>query len=90
MGEGIKLPQRIINQHNLEPPSVWGFVGKKQSHRRGNEENFTEIGDSWTSVAIERHTKLFLTFELGNRGVKSATRFMHKIARATNPIRNSN
>jgi IS1 family transposase len=36
-------------------------------------------------VSIERNTKLVLAFELGSRSVKSATRFMHKIARATDP-----
>lgn len=76
---------RNIPVSDVQADEIWTFVGKKQGHRRGNEENFTEIGDAWIFVGIERHTKLVLAFELGNRGVKSATRFMHKIARATDP-----
>ena len=33
---------------------IWTFVGKKQGHQRGNEDNFTEIGDAWIFVGIER------------------------------------
>src|SRR5581483_1946227 len=58
---------------------------KKQSHRRGDEERFAYIGDAWTFVAIERHTKLVLAFELGKRTVSSATRFITKLAAATDP-----
>ncbi len=76
---------RNVPVSEVQADEIWTFVGKKQGHRRGNEENFTEIGDAWIFVGIERHTKLVLAFELGNRGVKSATRFMHKIARATDP-----
>jgi IS1 family transposase len=70
---------------DVQCDEIWTFVGKKRSHRRGNEENFTEIGDAWIFVGIERHTKLVLAFELGSRSVKSATRFMRKLAAATDP-----
>jgi hypothetical protein len=36
-------------------------------------------------VGIERNTKLVLAHELGNRTIKSATRFIQNIARATDP-----
>ena len=70
---------------DVQCDEIWTYVFKKQSHRRGNEENFTEIGDAWVFVGIERNTKLVLAFELGNRSVNSATRFMRKLARATDP-----
>ena len=76
---------RNVPVTDVQCDEIWTFVGKKRVNRRGNEENFREIGDAWIFVGIERHTKLVLAFELGSRGVKSATRFMHKIARATDP-----
>lgn len=76
---------RNVPVADVQCDEIWTFVGKKQSHRRGNEENFAEIGDAWIFVGIERYSKLVLAFELGSRGVKSATRFMHKIAGATDP-----
>jgi transposase-like protein/IS1 family transposase len=76
---------RNVPVTDVQCDEIWTFVGKKKGHRRGNEANFTEIGDAWIFVGIERNTKLVLAFELGNRTVKSATRFMHKIATATDP-----
>jgi IS1 family transposase len=76
---------RDVPAEDIQCDEIWGFVGKKKGNRRGNEENFSEIGDAWVFVGIERNTKLVLAHELGNRTIKSATRFMHKIARATDP-----
>ena len=81
----LRAKLRNVPVSDVQCDEIWTFVGKKKVNRRGNEENFTEIGDAWIFVGIERHTKLVLAFELGNRGVKTATRFMHKIARATDP-----
>jgi transposase-like protein/IS1 family transposase len=76
---------RNVPVNDVQCDEIWTFVGKKRTHRRGNEENFAEIGDAWIFVGIERSTKLVLAFELGSRSVKSATRFMRKIASATDP-----
>lgn len=70
---------------DIQCDEIWTYVFKKQAHRRGNEENFTEIGDAWIFVGIERNTKLVLAYELGSRSVRCATRFMRKLARATDP-----
>lgn len=70
---------------DVQCDEIWTYVFKKRAHRRGNEENFIEIGDAWIFVAIDRETKLVLTHELGKRTVRSATWFMRKLARATDP-----
>ena len=44
-----------------------------------------EVGDAWCFVAIERNTKLVLAHTLGKRTVSAPTRFMMKVARATDP-----
>ncbi len=79
------LAERIrdIPVTDVQADEIWCFVGKKQANRRGDEEKFPYLGDAWTFVAIERHTKLVLAFELGKRTVTSATRFMAKLADAT-------
>jgi transposase-like protein/IS1 family transposase len=68
---------------DVQCDEIWGFVGKKQAHL-GHGDTY-QMGDAWCFVAIERHTKLVLTFELGKRTVTSATHFIGKLADATNP-----
>ena len=76
---------RNVPVADVQCDEIWGFCFKKRGSRRGDEERFAYIGDAWTFVAIERHTKLVLAFELGKRTVSSATRFMGKLAAATDP-----
>jgi transposase-like protein/IS1 family transposase len=79
----LETKVRNVPATDIQADEIWTYVGKKRSHRRGNEANFTEIGDAWIFVGIERNTKLVLAHELGGRTVKCATRFIHKLARAT-------
>lgn len=44
-------------------------------------------GDARCFIGIERETKLVLAFELGKRTVTSATKFITKLANATDPER---
>jgi transposase-like protein/IS1 family transposase len=81
----LETKVRNVPVTDVQCDEIWTFVGKKKRNRRGNEANFTEIGDAWIFVGIERNTKLVLAHELGGRGVKTATRFMTKIATATDP-----
>jgi IS1 family transposase len=74
---------RNVPVEDVQCDEIWGFVGKKKANRRGDEANFAYIGDAWTFVAVERNSKLVLTFELGKRTVRSACRFMQKLATAT-------
>jgi len=61
-------------------------VRKKQGNRRGDEPDFAYIGDAWIYVAIERNTKLVLTFDLGRRTVTAASRFMGNWAARRMPL----
>jgi hypothetical protein len=67
---------------DVQCDEIWGFVGKKAAYRRGDESDFAYIGDAWVFVAIERNSKLVLTYDLGKRTVSAASRFMGKLARA--------
>lgn len=60
---------------------IWGFVGNKQA-ATGPGDSY-HVGNAWCFIGIERHTKLILAFELGKRTITSATRFISKLANAT-------
>jgi IS1 family transposase len=74
---------RNVAATDVQCDEIHGFVFKRRKHVHGGEENFSEIGDAWTFVAIERTTKLVLAHHLGKRTISSATRFMRKLATAT-------
>jgi IS1 family transposase len=76
---------RNVPATDVQCDEIWGFVFKKKYHVHGGEENFSEIGDAWCFVAIERNTKLVLAHTLGKRTVTAATRFMRRLAIATDP-----
>lgn len=76
---------RNVPVTDVQTDEIWGFVFKKKYHVHGGEENFAEIGDAWCFVGIERSSKLVLAHHLGKRTVSAATRFMWKLARATDP-----
>jgi transposase-like protein/IS1 family transposase len=72
---------RNVPVKDVQADEIWGFVGKKESHKRHGDGPYT--GDAWCFIGIERHSKLVLCFELGKRTTTSATRFIRKLATAT-------
>lgn len=76
---------RNVPVRDVQADEIWGFVGKKESHKNPFEGDNMYLGDAWCFIGIERHTKLILAFELGKRTETSAHRFMAKLADATHP-----
>jgi IS1 family transposase len=76
---------RNVPATDVQADEIWSYVGKKESHKEHGDGR--DVGDAWTFIAIERNTKLVLAFELGKRTVSSATRFIGKLANATDPNR---
>jgi len=76
---------RNVRVSDVQADEVWTYVGKKQSHMRHGDGPY--VGDAWCFIAIERNMKLVLAFELGKRTITSATRFIEKLAVATDPER---
>jgi IS1 family transposase len=72
---------RNVPVSDVQADEIWGFVGKKESRKCHGDT--WRIGDAWTFIAIERHTKIVLAYEVGKRTVSSATRFITKLAAAT-------
>jgi transposase-like protein/IS1 family transposase len=83
-----KLMDRLVRDvptKEIQCDEIWGYVAKKEGHKRPEEYSDVSIGDAWTWVAIERHSKVVLAFTVGRRTLDEAFRLCLKIRRATNP-----
>jgi transposase-like protein/IS1 family transposase len=72
---------------DVEVDEIWGFVGKKESHKLKSEKQVEVIGDAYCFVGMERNCKLVLCHHLGKRDQLSTNLFMRKLARATSEKR---
>ncbi len=68
--------------NDVQADEIWGFVGckKKTADRLGYGE---EVGDAYCYTAIERDTKVLLTWHLGKRTPNSTHEFARKLKNAT-------
>ncbi len=65
-----KLMARLVVNiplKDVQADEIWGFVQKKECHKRESEKNNETIGDAYCFVGIERHSKLVFNFALGRR-----------------------
>src|SRR5208282_6289082 len=76
------LESRIHNLpvRDVQADEIWGYVGCKE---RRNINGDPMRGDAYCFVAIERNTKLVLTWHLGRRSARGAMAFTEKIEAAT-------
>jgi IS1 family transposase len=72
---------RNVEVRDVECDEVWGFVGKKQKRVRPDDD--PSLGDAYTFVAIERHTKLVLNIALGKRNQQTTDIFIEGLRHAT-------
>ncbi len=79
------MDERLVDLavRDVEVDEIWGFVGKKEGHKTALEESAAEIGDCYTFIAIERHTKLVICHYLGKRTAPATEHFIAKLASAT-------
>src|SRR5258708_23021434 len=68
---------------DVECDEIWGFIQKKEGHKRPEEQHDETIGDAYCFVAIERHTKLVLNFALGRRNKGTTDIFIEGLRQAT-------
>jgi IS1 family transposase len=73
---------RNVQARDVELDEVWSFVGKKQ--KRVKSEDDQNLGDNWTFVAIERHSKLVINIAMGKRDQQTTDAFVEGIRSATN------
>jgi transposase-like protein/IS1 family transposase len=83
------LEERIqgIPVTDVQCDEIWAFVGMKEKTKNKriweSPEQERSMGDAYTFVAFERHTKLILTWHLGRRTFDDTWKFTKKLDRAT-------
>ncbi len=72
---------RNVRVRDVECDEVWSFVGKKE--KRVRPEDDQNLGDCYTFVAIERHSKLVLNIAIGKRDQRTTDVFIEGVRHAT-------
>ncbi|HLX42243.1 MAG TPA: hypothetical protein VKR43_02365 [Bryobacteraceae bacterium] len=72
---------RNVEVRDAECDEVWSFIGKKE--KRVRPEDDQNLGDCYTFVAIERHSKLVLNIAMGKRDQATTDVFVEGIRHAT-------
>lgn len=81
-----KLMEDRINGlavNDVQCDELWGFVGMKEKTKVKKGTDLDGLGDAWTFVAFERHSKLVLSWHLGRRTEADTIAFTEKLAHAT-------
>jgi hypothetical protein len=58
----LDAKMRDLDCHRLEIDEVWGFIGKKESRLKPDDD--PQFGNVWTFCAIDAETKLVPTFRV--------------------------
>lgn len=83
-----KLMGRLIVNvpvRDVQADEIWGFIQRKEAHKRPEEARDETIGDAYTFVAMECRTKLVLNFALGRRNQVTTDIFIEGLRAATSP-----
>jgi IS1 family transposase/transposase-like protein len=76
---------RNVRPSDVECDEVWGYVGKKEGHKTIDEARNEGLGDTYCFVAIDRKTKLVITFALGKRNQTTTDVFIEGLRDALAP-----
>jgi transposase-like protein/IS1 family transposase len=79
------MEERIqgLSVREVQCDELWGFVGMKEKTKVRQGKESDQLGDAWTFVAFERHSKLVLAWHLGRRTEGDTVAFTEKLAHAT-------
>ena len=72
---------RNVQVRDVEADEVWSFIGKKEKRVRATDDQ--NLGDCYTFVAIERHSKLVLNIAMGKRNQQTTDVFIEGLRQAT-------
>lgn len=72
---------RNVEVRDVEADEVWSFIGKKEKRVRPDDDQ--NLGDCYTFVAIERHSKLVLNITMGKRDQITTDTFIEGLRHAT-------
>ena len=74
---------RGVEVEDVQADELWSFVGMKEKTKHRRHITDPELGDAYTFVGIERHSKLVLAWHLGRRNSWDAHDFIEKLSTAT-------
>jgi IS1 family transposase len=75
----LDAKMRNLDCRRLEIDEVWGFVDKKESRLKKDDD--PQFGNVWTYCAIDAETKLVPAFKVeSNRSLPTTTAFMQDVA----------
>ncbi len=72
---------RNVEVRDVECDELWAFIGKKQKRVKPTDD--PNLGDCYTFVAIERHSKLVLNIAMGKRNQSTTDAFIEGVRHAT-------
>jgi transposase-like protein/IS1 family transposase len=72
---------RAVPVSDVQCDELWAWVGCKEKNKASDAPD--TLGDAWCFVALERNTKLVLTWHLGRRTRRDTVAFTEKIDAAT-------
>jgi IS1 family transposase len=70
---------RELNCTHIQADEVWGFISKKQK-AASLDEQAAGLGDVWTFVAFDPHSKLVPSYVVGKRDFQHTYRFVSDLA----------
>ena len=73
---------RKVECKDVQCDELWSFVGMKEKTRTRKQIADPEVGDAYTFLGIERHSKLLLAHHVGRRTAHDANIFAAKLATA--------
>lgn len=76
---------RNLQVKDVECDELWGYVGKKEGHKKPEESENDGLGDAYCFVAMERNTKLIINFTLGKRNQTTTDVFIEGLRDALEP-----
>jgi transposase-like protein/IS1 family transposase len=79
----LRATIRNVPAPDVQCDEIWGFVQCKERTREILEKG-NEVGDAYCFTAIERETKLLITWHLGKRSQYDTIQFIHRLDVATN------
>jgi transposase-like protein/IS1 family transposase len=72
-----------IPTQDVQADEIWGFVGMKEKTARKKNIDGSEVGDAYCFCAIDRKTKLILSWHLGKRDAKNTVEFADDLEQST-------
>jgi IS1 family transposase len=74
---------RRVEVEDVQADEIWGYVGMKEKTKVEQGITDPQVGDAYTFVGFERHSKLVLSWHLGRRTAEDTHTFMGKLSGAT-------